>query len=86
MSKLSECVDLVSPACDQARSTYDIRIVLGVLAAQLAATAAAALAGGVERRYVAEIIAGTVDGAYAPLDEKPQVIYTDGDAVLGRKQ
>jgi hypothetical protein len=85
MSKLSECVDLVSPACDQARSNYDIRIVLGVLGAQLAATAAAALAGGVSRRFVAEIIAGTVDSAYAPLENKPTVIYADGDEVLGRK-
>jgi hypothetical protein len=86
MSKLSECCDLISPSCDQARLTFDIRIVLGVLAAQLAATAQAALAGGVDRRYVAEIIAGTVDQTYAPSEKKPVVHYIDGEENLGRKQ
>lgn len=86
MSKLTECVDELAPVCDALRGKYDIRIVLGVLGSQLAVTAAAALAGGVSRRYVAEIVAGTLDSAYTPLEKKPIVHYFDGEESLGRKQ
>lgn len=86
MSKLSECCDLISPSCDQARLTFDIRIVLGVLAAQFAVTAQAALAGGINKRFVAEIIAGALETAYTPLEKKPVVHYINGTENLGRKQ
>jgi hypothetical protein len=86
MNKLDECVDAIVPACCEARMKYDIRLVLAALAAQFAVTAQAALAGGINKRFVAEIIAGALETAYTPLEKKPVVHYIDGNENLGRKQ
>lgn len=85
MSKLEECIDTISPACDLARSSFDVRLVLVALGAQLANTAAVALAAGVDPKFIESLLASVTKNTYEPLEKKPIVKYVCDDEVLGRK-
>jgi hypothetical protein len=84
--KLFQCSAEVSAAVSDVIGRYDVRHVLAALGARFAEVAGAAMAVGVDRRFVAEILAGTIDCMYTPPSKTPEVIYVDGDQVLGRKQ
>lgn len=85
MSKLQACSDEATTAVNALVEKYDVRLVLASIAARFAELSAVALAVGVERRFVHEIVVGALDIAFTPTKTTPQVIYIDGNEVLGRK-
>jgi hypothetical protein len=86
MTKLQECGAEVARAANVALSKYDVRLVLASLGVSFAETFSAALAAGVDRRYVLEVLVGVIDCAFTAPAKPPAVTYIDGDEVLGRKQ
>lgn len=85
MSKLRECGDEGTALVEELLGKYDVRIVLPVLGVRFAEVAAAALAAGIARRYVLDVLIGVLDCTLTPQSEPPAVTYLDGDEILGRK-
>lgn len=86
IASLNACSDEISAAVNAATGKHDVRNVLAALGASLATVGSAAMSAGVERRFVLEIVIGTLDCALTPPEKAPVVMYMDDGQFIGRKQ